>query len=83
MQRKRAHSHQDNMDPRCNKLVSCISKKKKEKRKKLVSCDYMAGVFHGHYFFISIKLYHHSSQKKTKTLHQKKYFFGNENTLSS
>ena len=68
MQRKRAHPHQDNMDPRCNKLVSC---------------DYMAGVFHGHYFFISIKLYHLSSQKKTKTLHQKKYFFGNENTLSS
>ena len=35
MQRKRAHSHQDNMDPRCNKLVSCISKKKKKKEKSL------------------------------------------------
>ena len=33
MQRKRAHPHQDNMDPRCNKLVSCISKKKRKKKK--------------------------------------------------
>ena len=60
MQRKRAHPHQDNMDPRCNKLVSC---------------DYRAGVFHGHYFLFQLHFIIFQAKKRQKTLHQKKYFF--------
>ena len=49
-------------------------KKKKEKRKKLVSCDYMAGVFHGHYFLFQLNFIIFQAKKRQKHFIKKNIF---------